>query len=375
MVQGKFKSVTDIVIGMVLSLRVIELDKKKSCVEVEVEDEDDLWHLYNIIEAGDRVCGNTTREIKVSRGDLEERVGRRRVFLCIVVEDTGIQSFTGKLRIRGKVVSAPEDMNILGSYHSFSLAPRDRLSIIKENWSSFFEERLERAVKKSRPKVIVVTLDDQEATIYIIKDYEVHEVVSINSNVPGKYLESSDRSSLKSKYFSSIEEELMRIIKDGPFSIVLAGPGFTKNDLAKYLKERHRGLNISEESTSTVGAPGVREVMDRGALSKILEDTLIVRDSKLVDELLSRLSKNPKLVSYGIGEVKKCIGAGAVEVLLVSDRLIKTAPIDAKRDLEELCKNAEKYGGKVYFIGSEHEKGSQLYNLGGIAALLRFQVS
>lgn len=340
-----------------------------------MEDEDDLWHLYNMIEIGDQICGNTTREIKVTRGDQEERVGRRRVFLCIVVEDTGIQSFTGKLRVRGKIVSGPEDMNILGSYHSFALGPRDRLMIVKENWTSFFEERLDRAVKKSRPRVVVVTLDDQEATIYIIKDYEIHEVVSMASNMPGKYLENSDRSSLRSKYFNSIEEELMRIIKDGAYSIVLAGPGFTKNEFGKYLKEKHRTLNVFEESTSTVGTPGVREVMSRGALSKILEDTLIVRDSRLVDEFLSRLSKNPKLVAYGLKEVEKSINAGAVEALLVSDRLIKTAPLSEKRNLEGLCRNAEKYGGKVFFIGSEHEKGSQLYNLGGIAALLRFQVN
>ncbi|MBC7127342.1 MAG: mRNA surveillance protein pelota [Candidatus Methanosuratincola petrocarbonis] len=356
-------------------MRIIELEKKKNCVEVEVEDEDDLWHLYNMIEIGDQICGNTTREIKVTRGDQEERVGRRRVFLCIVVEDTGIQSFTGKLRVRGKIVSGPEDMNILGSYHSFALGPRDRLMIVKENWTSFFEERLDRAVKKSRPRVVVVTLDDQEATIYIIKDYEIHEVVSMASNMPGKYLENSDRSSLRSKYFNSIEEELMRIIKDGAYSIVLAGPGFTKNEFGKYLKEKHRTLNVFEESTSTVGTPGVREVMSRGALSKILEDTLIVRDSRLVDEFLSRLSKNPKLVAYGLKEVEKSINAGAVEALLVSDRLIKTAPLSEKRNLEGLCRNAEKYGGKVFFIGSEHEKGSQLYNLGGIAALLRFQVN
>lgn len=356
-------------------MRIIESDKKKGWVEVDVEDEDDLWHLYNMIEVGDQICGHTTREIKVSRGDVEERVGRRRVFMCIMVEDTGIQSFTGKLRIRGKVVSAPEDMNILGSYHSFAVGQRDHLRIIKANWSSFFEERLERALNKSRPNVIVVTIDDQEATIYLIKDYKVHEVVSIKSNMPGKYLENSDRASLKSKYFSSIENELIRVMKDVPHNVVLAGPGFTKNELAKYLKEKHRTLNIFEESTSTVGFPGVREVINRGAISKILADTLIVRDSRLVDEVLSRLSRDPNLVAYGLSEVERRVNAGAVEALLVSDRLIKTAPITVKRDLEELCKTAEKYGGKVFFIGSEHEKGAQLYNLGGVVALLRFKFS
>lgn len=71
--------------------------------------------------------------------------------------------------------------------------------------------------------------------------------------------------------------------------------------------------------------------MSRGTLSKILEDTLIVRDSRLVDELLSRLSKDPRLVAYGFGEVEKSVNAGAVETLLVSDRLIKTVSLNEKK--------------------------------------------
>lgn len=356
-------------------LRIIESDKKRGYVEVEIEDQDDLWHLYNVIDKGDQVCGNTTREIKVSRGDFEERVGRRRVFLCIIVEETGIQSFTGKLRVRGKVVSAPEDMEVLGSYHSFALGPRDRIGITKENWLKFHEERLERAAMKSKPKVIVVTLDDQEAFIHIIKDYEVEEVFSINSNMPGKYVENLDRSALRAKYFSAIEEELLRTVKGEPFSVVLAGPGFTKNELAKYLKERHRTLNISEESTSSIGEPGVREVLKRGAISKILKDTSMVRDSELIDEMLMRLSRTPQLVAYGFPEVKKAIDSGAVESVLISEKLMKNLQFEQKREIENLCKCAEKYGGRIFFVGGEHEKGRQLFNMGGIAALLRFRIA
>ncbi|MDI9643593.1 MAG: mRNA surveillance protein pelota [Candidatus Verstraetearchaeota archaeon] len=355
-------------------MRIIEADKKRGYVEVEIEDQDDLWHLYNIVDRGDRICGYTTREIKVSRGDSEERVGRRRVFLCVVVEETGFQSFTGKLRIRGRVVSAPEDVEAIGSYHSFSVGPKDRIGITKEKWLTFHEERLELAATKSRPKVVVITLDDQEAFIHIVKDYEVKEVVSLSSNMPGKYIETSDRTSVRAKYFSSIEDELLRTIKGEPYSVVVAGPGFTKNELTKYLKERHRTLSIAEESTASIGEPGVLEVINRGAISRILKDTSMVRDSELVDEMLMRLSRTPQLVAYGISEVKKAVNSGAVEKLLVSERMMKNLPSEEKRGVEELCKIVEKYGGKAYFVGGEHEKGKQLFNVGGIAALLRFRI-
>ncbi|MEM4644309.1 MAG: hypothetical protein QW748_02900, partial [Candidatus Methanomethylicaceae archaeon] len=78
---------------------------------------------------------------------------------------------------------------------------------------------------------------------------------------------------------------------------------------------------------------------------------------------------------YGIEEVKKAVERGAVDSLLVSGRLIKNVTQEERSIIEEICKKTEGYGGKVYFVGAEHEKGLQLFNLGGIAALLRFSIS
>jgi protein pelota len=355
-------------------MRIIESDKKRGSVEVEVEDSDDLWHLYNIIDKGDTVCGSTMREVKVTRGSEEERAGRMRVYLCIEVDDLGFQTFTERLRIKGKVTCGPDEMNIQGSFHSFAVGPRDRITIIKTEWLSFHLERLGRAASKARPKAIVVTIDDQDATIFILRDYQVEEVLTVSSNMPGKYVESVDRVTIKSKYFSSIAEEIQRLLQKEPAEVILAGPGFTKNDLAKHLKEKNRSLKIVEETVSSVGEPGVREVMSRGTLSKIIEDSTIMRDSRLIDELLSRLSKSPSLVSYGMAESERAVAKGAVESLLVSERLLKSISPEERRHIESLCKTAEKYGGKIYFVGGEHEKGKQLANLGGIAALLRFSI-
>jgi len=342
-------------------------------LEVEVEDSDDLWHLYNLIDKGDKVCGYTLREVKVSRGSQEERVGRRRVFLCVVVDDLGFQTFTERLRIKGRVVTGPEDMNIQGTYHSFSVGLRDRLSITKDRWMSFHIDRLNRAESRERPKALVVTLDEQEASIYLLRDYDFQHMVSMESHIPGKYFESGDRAAIKSKYLASLGNEIYRIVEAEKMDVVAAGPGFTKSELAKQLKEKLGRLNVRvfEETTSSVGEPGVREVLNRGALSKIMESSTIIRDSRLVDELLGRLSSKPGLVTYGIGEVEKAAERGAVESLLVSETLLKDATPEERERIEVLCKKAEDYGGKVYFIGG-HEKGRQLVSLGGLAALLRF---
>jgi len=356
-------------------MRIIERDKEHGAVEVEVEDADDLWHLYNLIDNGDTVCGYTLREVRVSRGGGEERGGRRRVFLCIKVEDLGFQSFTERLRIRGRIITGPEDMNIQGSFHSFSVEPRERIRIAKDGWLSFHEDRLKRATTKERPKALVITIDDQEASIFILRDYIVEELVCIASHMPGKYVESVDRSTIRSKFHASIGEEVARFLQREIADVVVAGPGFAKNELAKYLKEKFRSLSIVEETASCTGEPGVREVMNRGVFSKIMAKSTLLRDSRLVDELLDRLSKKPSLVAYGREEVKQAVERGAVESLLVSERLFKTIAPNERRTIEDICKRAESYGGKVYFIGGEHEKGKQLISLGGMAALLRFAIN
>ena len=101
----------------------------------------------------------------------------------------------------------------------------------------------------------------------------------------------------------------------------------------------------------------------------------MLRDTRLVDEFLSRLSKSPNMVSYGAADVERTVDRGAVESLLVSEKLLKSITPDERRGIEALSKKVEHYGGRVFFIGGEHEKGRQLANMGGIAAILRFAVS
>lgn len=350
-------------------MRILEKDLKNKTIELEVEDAEDLWHLYNLIDIGDQLCGYTTRELRISKKDgSEERCGRKRIYLCIEVEDFHFQNLAESLRIRGKILSCPEEIHSKGQYHTFSIKIGDRIRIIKREWLSFHEERLSLAEKKERQNAIIVTIDEEEAEVFLIKGNSIHHMVSISSNLPGKYLDEGKRSSERLSYLSNVAKEVIRLAEKEKAKIIIGGPGFTKNDLYSLLKN----MNAIIEDASSIGPSGVREIIKRGALSKIFKESLIIRDSKLIDELLFRLAKRPSMVAYGFDDVKKATERGAVLSLLISEKIFKSVNLEQRLILEEMCKNVEKYGGKVYFISSEHEKGVQLLKLGGIAALLRF---
>jgi protein pelota len=72
--------------------------------------------------------------------------------------------------------------------------------------------------------------------------------------------------------------------------------------------------------------------------------------------------------------VKKAVEYGAVDFLLISDKVLREAEDDERTRLEGLMRRAEHMGGRVMIIGSEHESGVKLLGLGGIAAQLRYAI-
>ena len=61
--------------------------------------------------------------------------------------------------------------------------------------------------------------------------------------------------------------------------------------------------------------------------------------------------------------------------MLVTDVKLREASDEERLVLEKLMREVENKRGKVIIISTEHEAGTKLNSLGGIAALLRFSVS
>jgi protein pelota len=162
-------------------------------------------------------------------------------------------------------------------------------------------------------------------------------------------------------------KEIISYLKKQDFEIfVLAGPGFERENLSKFIERNEKSLagRIIVEHSSSTGINGVQEVVKKSA-NKILRETRIAKESKYVNEILKRI-KTEGLVVYGAKETEKTVNFGAVEKLFVSQEKI--------RDFEKIMEMQEKLRGEIVIIGSDHELGEQFLHLGGIAGFLRFKV-
>ncbi|HDH81654.1 MAG TPA: mRNA surveillance protein pelota, partial [Thermoplasmatales archaeon] len=242
-------------------------------------------------------------------------------------------------------------------HHTFNLKVGDEIKI-KKNWKKYHLKRIEEAVNASKqPSVVVLSMDDDAATIAVLHQYGVEKIADIYSGRTGKFYE--DKSDKKDYY-----GEVLSKIKEYDLPTIVVGPGFAKENFASFAREKEK-LNFIVEGTGHAGMAGVKEAINRGIIERIAEESALTRESRLVEELLQGIAKNGA-VTYGRDEVKKAIEMGAAEKVIVLTRMV--------RENEDLLELAEKMGAKVYTISDIHEGGEKLSALGGIAAFLRYKI-
>jgi len=153
--------------------------------------------------------------------------------------------------------------------------------------------------------------------------------------------------------------------------MVIAGPGFVKNDFYNYLKDKHTDLaKISIiESTGAGGRNGISEVLKKGTVEKLTSENRVAQEMGAVNNLLTQIGKNSNKIAYGIKETKNAINLGAVSQLLILDTIVP------KYNMGKLMDMVENMKGEVMVISSEHDGGKQLESLGGVAAILRYQIA
>ncbi|MBW6470198.1 MAG: mRNA surveillance protein pelota [Methanosarcinaceae archaeon] len=324
---------------------------------------DDLWHLKYIIEKGDLVFSVTKRKAEGSTDKLRpEKVEKKTVRLGIRVEDVEFHKFSNRLRVHGLIEHGMD----MGSYHTLNIEDGVNLSINKI-WKKDQLERVNEAeAAAKRPKVILVAIEEGDADIGFVRHYGI-EIYSHITQSSGK-----GEGTLREVFFKSILEQLKNAAA-GSESIVVAGPGFTKEDFMKYLRtqEPEMAETMLMEDTSSIGMSGFQEVLRRGAVDRIMEESRIARESSLMEELIKEIALDRK-AAYGIDEVKKALDFGAIETLLVADEMLRLER--EKGNIDSLLIAVEHTQGRIVVFSTEFEPGQKLHALGGIAALLRYKI-
>ena len=353
-------------------MKITFQDRKKGLIQVVPETLDDLWHLSHIIQEGDNVSSKTSRRIQDTSGDKlrNDRGIKKTFFLKIKVENVNFHIFTGKLRIMGFIVSGPEDLIPLGSHHTIEVKLNNPLKISKGHWSKWLIKRLESAVKSSKKlSAIVLILEDDVAELGLIRQFGIEYYGPILGNVSGKRILDKNRGKTVTEFYQSVLKALLKF--NDVQSIVIAGPGFVKNDFYKFLEENQGEIAKKSilESTGAGGRSGIQEVLKKGTVEKLTAENRIAYEISAIEEIFQEIAKSSSRIAYGKEQVIIGANAGAIERLLVLDKLIRSENLEKVMDL------VENMAGEVMVISSEHEGGKQLESLGGLAAKLRYPIN
>jgi protein pelota len=341
-------------------------------VTVVPENVDDLWHLSYVLEPGDLVEGDTTRRIQRNEENLRDTGGEREhLHVTISVEDVEFARFANRLRVGGEIVGCSRE-DQLGHHHTLNVEERSEITIEKR-FKPDQTERLEEAEQATEnPDVAIVTVEEGEAHIHTVAQYGTEEYASF-TRPTGKGEYARPRTEL----FDEVGSALSHLDVD---AVVLAGPGFTKNDARKYITDEFPDaaeMIVKTVDTSGVGDRGVHEVLKRGAIDDVQKETRIAEESRLIDDLMDGIAEGAK-VAYGIEEVAEAAEFGAVDRLLVLDSRLRDERQgrgDWDLDVNDVIETVEQKGGEVTVFSNEFAPGQQLKNLGGIAALLRYRLT
>ena len=353
-------------------MKITYQNQKEEIIEVIPETLDDLWHLSHIVKNGDFITSKTTRRIQDTSGDkLRSDRGVKKTFtLEVQIESISFHMFTGKLRLTGSITQGPEDLIPLGSHHTIEVKFNTPLKIKKEKWSKWDIQRLQQAVKASKKlSAIIVLIEENIVTFGLIRQFGIEYYGPVIGNISGKRVIDKNRNKEIIDFYQNIVKIIYKY-KDIQ-SIVIAGPGFAKNDFLKFLQDNYNDLAKKSiiESTGSGGRVGIQEVLKKGTVEKLTTENRVAFEMKDINNLLKLLSKNSGLVVYGLSQTKNAVNMGAVKKLLILDIYMKDDNIEKLMDL------TENMGGEVTIISNEHEGGKQLEALGGMAAILRYPIS
>src|SRR3989475_9827598 len=330
-------------------MRALHQDPGEGEIRLKIQNADDLWHLHNLLERGDLVRAYTYRREEAATDKLRRQRGEKvLVKLGIRVERPEYQVFSDRLRITGVIEEGPQD---LGRHHTLNIGVDDDLTIVKKEWREHHLRRIQEAIDATeRPQVPVLSIDDEEALLAEVRQMGIREVATIRAGHHGKMFPGAET---RPAYFEEILSKLASM--EIGSALLVVGPGFEREEFAKFVREKNPALaeKIRLHGTSQAGMAGIQEAMKAGLGAKVLEETRVAQETRLVERLLEEIAKG-RLYAYGPEEVRGAVEAGAGGTPPMTDTRGEELAVEA------LMRTVEAAPGHVVIVSSPPQAGEKL---------------
>ncbi|KAJ4478257.1 eRF1 domain 1-domain-containing protein [Lentinula aciculospora] len=389
-------------------------------VTLRPEDDEDMWHLYNLIQKGDSVRAPAIRRVQKTSttGSIDSQ--RIRLNLTLKVTNVEFSSYsaaaeqssstdpTGSnnsaaLQIAGRVIVENPHVK-LGAFHTLDIEANRDVRIEKmDGWDSVALSRVEEAIVPGRgAEVGAIVCGEGTAAFCLLSEHMTLVTHRISVPIPRKAAAtgSSQHEKALTKFYSTLYDAFIRHIPFGNAglkAIVFASPGWTRDSVYEYVMQeagkrndkalqralKEKGIRIH------ISSPHVHSLVEV-LKSPELKETKFAREGLTLDKFHKMLATDELRAWYGPKHVALAAERGAIGTLLISDELFRYVcalylraqtykPFDdrasdpgTRKKYVALVEEVQQKGGDAVIFSSMHESGQQLNLLSGIAAILTF---
>ncbi|MCA1814685.1 MAG: peptide chain release factor aRF-1 [Halobacteriales archaeon] len=290
--------------------------------------------------------------------------------------------------------------------------------------SSFFVEPLAGMLEEHNVFGLFV-IDRQECTLGLLKGEHIELKKSMESMVPRKHRMGGQSQHRMERVIEELADQFFQKCCDAANEIFLrekdlrgiliGGPGYTKVYVSEqgWLRHELKKKIVNTFDTGYTDEYGLTELVQNA--KETLRQLGLTRERDLLGRFMQQIVKDAQLVAYGEAAVRNALSIGAVDTLLLSEKLRKqrafvacstqscghkeehtasdldklaeslgkcpecgqdSLEVASSQDIiEEMSELATQTGTKVELISDATDEGKQFHDaFGGMGALLRFKV-
>ncbi|KAJ7638960.1 eRF1 domain 1-domain-containing protein [Roridomyces roridus] len=382
-------------------------------VTLRPEDDEDMWHLYNLIQEGDSVRAPALRRVQKvsSTGSVDSQ--RVRLNLTLQVSRVefsaspeapaaapdaasdpsasgGPPETTASLHISGPI--SVENQHVrLGAFHTLDIEAQRDVRIEKfEGWDSVALARVEESIVPGKgAEVAALVCGEGTAAFCLLSEHMTLVAHRLSLPIPRKSGSSSGATQHEkglNKFYGTLYESFLRHVpyaNAGLKAIVIASPGWVRDAVYDYIvaEASKRGDKILQKALREkvlkvhISSPHVHslvEVLKSPEIVSQLKETKFAREGIVLDKFFKMLGTDEMRAWYGPDHVVLAADRGAIGTLLISDDLFRANNPETRKKYVGVVEAVQQKGGEVVIFSSMHESGQQLNSLTGIAAILTF---
>lgn len=360
---------------------------KAGYVKLEANDEEDMWHVYNLLAPGDLLRTSTIRKVQQLSSTGSSTSERLRLTLSIKITSFAYDASAVNLRVAGQVVVENDHVRV-GAFHTLELQPHRAFTLTKQLWDSVYMQRLQLALNPAADAdVAAIVMQEGLAHLLLVSRSLTITRARVETQIPRKGKNAIyNRSSAIDKFFDSVLSAWLTHLDIAKLKVLLiASPGFVKDEFFNYamLEASRRDLKDLVSNKSKIilchASSGYRhafqEILTRPELQSRLQHTKAVGEVRTLNSFHDKLNNDPDKAVYGPIHVQFAADMAAIDTLLVTDTLFRATDTAQRTQYVALVEQVKASGAQVVVFSAKHVSGEELDLMSGVAAILRFPLA